>query len=233
LILGPSKKFRQSDHGADVLNDSMETHHDVSNGPPEHSETETETDNDQQGGRKAIDASMLEEQSTLTDQRIRKGIDLSESAELDTVTNDSMMSVSNDDMLVDRAVPEGRIVGSTYPLDDFKNNLSSGDVVTKTVEDLAFIVQEIALRPFAGRRHEELIQCLREMRTVCLREDEVDLWNDSIRELKDVCLSSTAPNNPALWKLIQSVGASLGLITRSEAPGMSSVSDSSASKFLR
>jgi len=105
--------------------------------------------------------------------------------------------------------------------------------VTKAVEDFGLTIQELALQPFADRRHDELMDCLREMRTACLREDEIDLWNDSIRELKDVCLSSTAPNNPILWKRVQTEGASLGLITRGEAPGRSSVSDSSAAKFLR
>jgi len=136
-------------------------------------------------------------------------------------------------MDVDRGIPEGRIIGTTYPLDDFIRNLSNGDVVTKAVEDLGLTIQEIALQPFAERRHDELLKCLHEMRKVCMSEDEIDLWNDAIRELKDVCLSSTAPNNPVLWNRVQTAEKGLGLITRTEAPGRSSVSDSTAAKFLR
>lgn len=63
------------------------------------------------------------------------------------------------------------------PLTDFKNNISQGDVVSKAVEDLGWVVKEVVLRPFAGRRHAEMIECLNELRDVCLQEDEIDAWN--------------------------------------------------------
>jgi ATP-dependent DNA helicase 2 subunit 2 len=63
------------------------------------------------------------------------------------------------------------------PLTDFKNNISQGDVVSKAVEDLGWVVKEIVLRPFAERRHAEMIECLNELREVCLEEDEIDAWN--------------------------------------------------------
>jgi ATP-dependent DNA helicase 2 subunit 2 len=87
-------------------------------------------------------------------------------------------SLETDRMDVDRGIPEGRIIGTTYPLDDFIRNLSNGDVVTKAVEDLGLTIQEIALQPFAERRHDELLKCLHEMRKVCMSEDEIDLWNE-------------------------------------------------------
>jgi ATP-dependent DNA helicase 2 subunit 2 len=71
----------------------------------------------------------------------------------------------------------GRIIGMAAPLTDFKNNISQGDVVSKAVEDLGWVVKEVVLRPFAGRRHAEMIECLNELRDVCLQEDEIDAWN--------------------------------------------------------
>jgi hypothetical protein len=71
----------------------------------------------------------------------------------------------------------GRIIGMAAPLADFKNNISQGDVVSKAVEDLGWVVKEVVLRPFAGRRHAEMIECLNELREVCLQEDEIDAWN--------------------------------------------------------
>ncbi|KZT24684.1 SPOC domain-like protein [Neolentinus lepideus HHB14362 ss-1] len=72
----------------------------------------------------------------------------------------------------------GRIVGRTQPLEDFRRNLVSGDLVSKAVEDLGWVVRDIVLKPFASRRTEELLQCLRELREVCLKEDEIDAWNE-------------------------------------------------------
>lgn len=71
----------------------------------------------------------------------------------------------------------GRIVGRTYPLEDFKQNIARGDVVSKAVDDLGEVVLEVVGAPFAGRRRAEMMDCVREMREVCLKEDEVDAWN--------------------------------------------------------
>jgi ATP-dependent DNA helicase 2 subunit 2 len=71
----------------------------------------------------------------------------------------------------------GRIIGLATPLSDFKDNISQGDVVSKAVEDLGWVVKEVVLRPFAGRRHTEMLECLNELRGVCLQEDEIDAWN--------------------------------------------------------
>ncbi len=71
----------------------------------------------------------------------------------------------------------GRIIGMATPLTDFKDNISQGDVVSKAVEDLGWVVKEVVLRPFAARRHAEMIECLNELREACLQEDEIDAWN--------------------------------------------------------
>ena len=71
----------------------------------------------------------------------------------------------------------GRIIGTTYPLRDFKQNLARGDVVTKAVEDMGVLIKDVVLRPFASRRHTEMLDCMVAMRDTCLKEDEVDAWN--------------------------------------------------------
>jgi hypothetical protein len=80
-------------------------------------------------------------------------------------------------MVTDPQRPPGRIIGLAKPLADFKDNISQGDVVSKAVEDLGWAVKEVVLRPFAGRRHAEMIECLNELREACLQEDEIDAWN--------------------------------------------------------
>lgn len=63
----------------------------------------------------------------------------------------------------------GRIIGNAYPLKDFRENLRQGDVVTKAVQDFGVVVREIVGRPFASRRKDEMMECLKELREACLR----------------------------------------------------------------
>jgi len=126
----------------------------------------------------------------------------------------------------------GRIIGMAAPLADFKSNISQGDVVSKAVEDLGWVVKEVVLRPFAGRRHAEMIECLTELREVCLQEDEIDAWNSILRELKTACAKESG--NPTFWDEVKKRKVDLGLISASEAArhgGRSKVSDSSAEEF--
>lgn len=108
-------------------------------------------------------------------------------------TDDSETDNSDDDMHVDQAPPKnaqplptpvrsvspavdpgrapGRIIGTTYPLDDFEKNISQGDVVSKAVEDLGFVIKEIVVKPFTSRRHDELLKCMSSFRDVALKVD--------------------------------------------------------------
>ena len=60
---------------------------------------------------------------------------------------------------------------------DFKENLSHGDIVTKAVNDMAYVIKDIVMKPFAYRRQDEMLECMRELRSTCLKEDEADAWN--------------------------------------------------------
>ncbi len=152
-------------------------------------------------------------------------------------------------MIVDSQRAPGRIIGMATPLSDFKLNISQGDVVSKAVEDLGWVVKEVVLRPFAHRRHAEMIECLNELRGVCLQEDEIDAWNRCVlplnccafrdditensisHELKNACMKD--PGNLAFWSEVKKHRADLGLITVSEAAkhgGKSNVSNGSAEK---
>jgi len=134
------------------------------------------------------------------------------------------------DITTDPQRPPGRIIGLAKPLADFKHNISQGDVVSKAVEDLGWVVKEVVLRPFAGRRHAEMVECLTELREVCLQEDEIDTWNSILRKLKMECTKE--PGNPVFWDEVKK--NKIGLITASEAArhgGKSNVPDSSVGEF--
>lgn len=75
---------------------------------------------------------------------------------------------------VDLEREPGRIVGSAFPLKDFKENIAQGDVVTKAVEDLAYVIREVIKKPFATRRFKEMVECMRELRELCLKVSDRD-----------------------------------------------------------
>ena len=83
---------------------------------------------------------------------------------------------------------EGRIIGFSYPLGDWRKTTAVGDMVSKAVEDMNYVIRVIVNRPFAERRHGEMIECMREMRETCLREDEIDEWNGYVGGGKTVQL---------------------------------------------
>lgn len=78
-------------------------------------------------------------------------------------------SPMNVDDEIDAGRAPGRIIGTTDPLKDFRKNLEHGDVVSKAVEDMGYVISEIVMKPFAWRRTDELLECLRETRNVALQ----------------------------------------------------------------
>ncbi|KAG7450798.1 SPOC domain-like protein [Guyanagaster necrorhizus] len=135
---------------------------------------------------------------------------------------------------VDPGREPGRIVGTTYPLNDFQRNLTAKDLVTKAVEDLAYVITEIVMRPFSSRRTNELIQCMRVMRDTCLNEDEIDAWNEFLMELKKKC--NATPGNLEFWGELQNIGRPISLISDEEAREQGgeseNVTESKAKKFF-
>ncbi|KAG0703074.1 SPOC like C-terminal domain-containing protein [Suillus ampliporus] len=135
---------------------------------------------------------------------------------------------------VDPGRAPGRIIGSTYPLRDFKTNLAQGDVVTKAVEDMGAVIKEVVLKPFASRRHKEMIDSMIAMRDTCLKEDEIDAWNAFLRDLKESCLEESG--NPEFWQEVQKLGRSISLISQPEAKklgGRSEFSESASEAVSR
>ncbi|KAI0693769.1 SPOC domain-like protein [Cerioporus squamosus] len=140
------------------------------------------------------------------------------------------MSPADRDPAVDRMRAPGRIVGASFPLEDFRKNISRGDVVTKAVEDLAFVIKDVISKPFSSRRFDEMLECMHELRKVALQEDEIDAWNTFIRELRDTCLDEK-PGNKAFWDKVRGVGRPLSFISESEASeqgGKSDISEAEA-----
>ncbi|KAI0344219.1 SPOC domain-like protein [Trametopsis cervina] len=129
----------------------------------------------------------------------------------------------------------GRIIGMAYPLEDFKTNIASGDLVTKAVEDLAFVIKTIVMKPYSSRRTPEMLQCMQELRKVATEEDEIDAWNDFLLDLKSACLESK-PGNSEFWERVTDFGRDISLVSKLEAArlgGKSNISEAQAAEFIR
>lgn len=101
----------------------------------------------------------------------------------------------------------GRIIGSAYPLDDFRANIASGDLVSKAVEDLAFVIRNVVVEPFAAKRAGEMVECARALRRVCLEEDEIEAWNEYVPRFG--CVKAGADGS---WQVF--AGAQAGVFGR-------------------
>lgn len=172
-------------------------------------------------------------------------------------TNSSALPTPNGSASPDLGIDEceeGRIIGFSYPLKDWRKNIAEGDVVSKAVEDMSYVIREIVSQPFAERRHGEMIECMREMRETCLGEDEIDEWNGYVEsgktaqlwspadnwvahrfmmDLREQCLETDGGGNNAFWKEVCAVGRTLSLISKTEAAnagGRSRISESVASE---
>jgi ATP-dependent DNA helicase 2 subunit 2 len=75
------------------------------------------------------------------------------------------------------SLSDNRIISHSRPLADFRKNMKTGDLVSKAVEDLSWVVKDVVMKPFASRRQAEMIDCMKELREACLTEDEIDAWN--------------------------------------------------------
>lgn len=65
---------------------------------------------------------------------------------------------------------QSRIIGNEYPLKDFRKNLKKrGDIVSTLADELGDVVLEILMQNFASKRHDEMMECLKEYREMALK----------------------------------------------------------------
>lgn len=70
----------------------------------------------------------------------------------------------------------GRIVNLQNPLEDFHKNLTAGDLVSKVVEDMTYVIKEVVNSELASERTEEMITCMQAMREIALKVRVHGLW---------------------------------------------------------
>ncbi|OCB89228.1 SPOC domain-like protein [Sanghuangporus baumii] len=158
-----------------------------------------------------------------------------------TFTDSQSQSQSQSQPLdLDIGKEPGHIIGAARPLIDFKQSLKDGDdaVTSQAINEMTQVINNVLSKPFARRRHEEMLEFDVYIRCIPLQKGQVDSWNTFLTSVKESCLSSTKINNKPFWEEVRKVGVGLSLISESEAKqsgtgSLSKVSDEDAEKFLQ
>jgi ATP-dependent DNA helicase 2 subunit 2 len=119
-------------------------------------------------------------------------------------------------------------ISTTRPIEDFKEmiNYKYEDLTVKAINQMKDMIVKFILESFKGSYYIKALDCLKTLREACVDEDEVDIFNDYMKELKH-----TFPKEKLLdfWKLIYDNRVSL--ISDSENK-KSNVSESESKEWL-
>nr|CAG8437304.1 12118_t:CDS:10 [Entrophospora candida] len=159
---------------------------------------------------------------------------LSANGEEQTVEKRARAEIDVDSLLKDKN-DVTREVGATDPISDFNNMISyrEEDLVStgsnnNTVSQMAKIILDLVKISFWDSHYPKALECLKLLRTVASRENEVESYNNFLRELKNLCVQYSPPKTD-FWTLV--VRDHLTLISSEEAMD-STVSKSEAEEFL-
>ncbi|KAG8959142.1 ATP-dependent DNA helicase II subunit 2 [Tulasnella sp. 419] len=134
----------------------------------------------------------------------------------------------------DKDIRPGRIIGNADPLEDFRENLSRGDVVSKALEDMGDVIMEIVAESFSSQRYDEAIECMKAMRQTALEEDDVEIWNGFLQEFKKKCRNRSFKNRD-FWERVKAIGRKISLISDNEADehdGYSTFTERQVAQFI-
>lgn len=104
-------------------------------------------------------------------------------AEEDESSSDAKRSKADDDLSLARksAVTE---VGSSTPVEDFKQLIVEGQALIPVGQQLERVIVKLVEKSFGGGLFEKIVACLREYRDVCMQKRNSSLYNDFLYELK-------------------------------------------------
>ncbi|CAJ0761445.1 21496_t:CDS:10 [Entrophospora sp. SA101] len=152
---------------------------------------------------------------------------LSASSEEQTVEKRARAEIDVDSLLKDKNAVT-REVGATDPISDFNNMISYREEDLVTISQMAKIILDLVKISFWDSHYPKALECLKLLRTVASRENEVESYNNFLRELKNLCVQYSPPKTD-FWTLV--VRDHLTLISSEEAMD-STVSKSEAEEFL-
>ncbi|WWC61275.1 uncharacterized protein I303_103856 [Kwoniella dejecticola CBS 10117] len=109
----------------------------------------------------------------------------------------------------------GRLISNETPLEDFKRLIEGeGDIFRKALQDLGAVVEENIQSSFSYQNYPTAIECLKEMRATALMYEEVETYNEYVKELEKKVKSGKKKD---FWERFEGEGKEVAAITEEEA----------------
>ena len=93
-------------------------------------------------------------------------------------------------------------ISTVHPLEDFKEMIENKyeDLTITAIKQMQFIILKFIKESFKGSYYIKALDCLKTLRDSCISEEESDLFNKFLEEMK-----TNFPNDKFLdlWKLVK------------------------------
>ncbi|CAG8538658.1 13242_t:CDS:10 [Funneliformis caledonium] len=124
-----------------------------------------------------------------------------------------------------------REVSLADPVGNFKEMIANReeDLVTTAVEQMCQVVEHFVKSSFGTSLYDKALECLNLLRETCAKENESELFNKFLRELKTIVFTTNPPRTN-FWELLER--NKLSLIINTEADD-SMTTEKEAEEFLK
>jgi ATP-dependent DNA helicase 2 subunit 2 len=102
------------------------------------------------------------------------------------------------------------------------------DRVAEALTQMSTLIERFVKNSLRGDLYEKALECLKEMRVACVKEDEAGRFNEFAKRVKKVFAQGP---HEGFWELVVQGGVTL--ITHKESPTSSFVTDQEAQDFLQ
>ncbi|RUS32622.1 hypothetical protein BC938DRAFT_474861 [Jimgerdemannia flammicorona] len=131
-----------------------------------------------------------------------------------------------------RALTENAVrrVGTVNPVADFRSMVANRqeDLVSLAVEQMCDVIKQLVTTSFNDQFYAKAVDCLKALREVCVSENESDIFNAFLPDLRATCLGTS--RRADFWDMV--VAENVTIISSEESPS-SKVTQGEADKFLR
>ncbi|RGB33638.1 SPOC like C-terminal domain-containing protein [Rhizophagus diaphanus] len=175
--------------------------------------------------RRFADANVVIEQNLSLDQLLNNGNTLENGKKPKSENGDR-----EDSLILDKK-DSVREVGFTDPLGNFKEMIANReeDLVTQAVEQMCQVIEHFVKSSFGASLYEKALECLKLLRETCAKENESEMFNKFLKDLKTLAFTCN-PSKTDFWELLGS--NKLTLISNKEADD-SSTTENEAEEFLK
>eukprot|EP01080_Neovahlkampfia_damariscottae_P000481 gene481-6891_t len=146
----------------------------------------------------------------------------------DVMNEESEMELIQEKIDLDILSSKTSTVGTKDPIKDFKEMFERKDIdlVDKAIDEMGKIIFKLIQDSIEDQYYEKSVDCIKELRNGCIKEEESDKFNQFLKKLKT---SYSKGKRSDFWSLIQK--EKISIISQDECPS-SDLTSVECSKFL-